>query len=286
MRPTRLLVMGLLLLFIGTLMSGMVSAQRGQRQTPTPGAEGSGRGGGRGQRTPMATLAAPQGTPEGFSGRGETNPQATIERPSFSLTLPFEMSSSAEAEGAVNGFASAHLGTTYNLLYAGALTSSSLSPEAVAAIQGYGASLPAEVQSYINMIANGSGAAYWGVFQNGMGVVALANCADNPGCQVTQESITLYITSSSAGVYSVYTGGIAGDQNSALNMILAAYPGLNGLTFTPVTDTSQGYAFQAAGFSRSGTQAVTAVYYAGVVSTGGQSLVYAMVGVGEGYLGM
>lgn len=304
MKPTRLLVTGILLFLIGVGMSGMVNAQRGQRQTPTPGVEGSGRGGGRGQRTPMANPVAPQSTPEGFGGRGETNTQATIERPSFSftplavtpgasvafptfsLTLPFEMNSSAEAESAVNGFATAHLGTAYNLLYAGALTSSSLSPEATAALQSYLAALPAEVQNYLSLILNGSGAAYWGVFQNGMGMVALANCADNPGCQVTQESITLYITSSSAGIYSVYTSGAATDSNSALNMILAAYPGLNGLTFTPVTDSSQGFAFQATGFSRSGTQAVTTLYYAGVISSSGQSLVYAVVGVGEGYLGM
>ncbi len=297
MKPTRWLMIGLVLVFLGGLMSSMVSAQRGQRQTPTPGGEGSGRGGGRGQRTSEVTPAAPQGTPD-RSG-SSTNPQATIERPSFSftpgasvafptfsLTLPFEASSSTEAESAINGFAGTHLSTAYNLLYAGALTSSSLSPEATAALQSYLAALPAEVQNYINLILSGSGAAYWGVFQNGMGVVALASCADNPNCQVTQESITLYITSSSAGVYSVYTAGAAADQNSALSMILATYPGLNGLTFTAVTDTSQGYAFQATGFSRSGTQAVTTVYYAGVIPSGGQSLIYAIVGVGEGYAGV
>ncbi len=290
----RLFAILLLILTLGLIMSSMVSAQRPGRGdgTATPGGERP--GGGR-RETPLATLAAPADRP----GRGDLTPRPTFERPSFSftpdpnrpqptfsLTLPAFAGASVEADAAINGFAGTHLGTVYALLAGGSLNSATLSPEAIALIQSFIAALPAQAQSFIAQMADGSGAAYWGVFQNGMGMVALADCTTNPNCQVTEDNLTLILTSSSGGVYAVYAPASVSDANAALNLLLATYPALTGLSFTPSAEASQGYAFQATAFSRSGTQSISKGVYGGVVPANAQALVYVVIGVGEGYIEM
>ncbi len=67
------------------------------------------------------------------------------------------------------------------------------------------------------------------------------------------------------------------------------YPKFTGLAFAQVTDIDTGYAFTATtasmGLDPVTNQPVSAakVIYAGVVSLNGQTYVYALVGVGEGY---
>ncbi|HRF93712.1 MAG TPA: hypothetical protein PLZ51_00895 [Aggregatilineales bacterium] len=64
-------------------------------------------------------------------------------------------------------------------------------------------------------------------------------------------------------------------------MIVSAYPLLGSATFYP-SETETGYAFSAVSESVSQSSASVVGYYVGIVSAGTSSLVYAVVGIGDG----
>jgi hypothetical protein len=185
----------------------------------------------------------------------------------------------------INSFAATYLGTSYDFLYAGSLGSGTSSPNWDAFV----AKLPANVQSYITAFSSAAGGSYWGLFKNGMGMTAIGDCTDNPNCTISMDSMNVYLTSASSGVYSVYTAGAAANASDALNIIHAVYPGLSSVALEAIT-SDQGYTFQAVtygtGVSNQQVTASTRIYVAGVVKSGTQSLVYAVVGIGDGYVGM
>ncbi len=269
------------------IMTGTVAAQRPGRATPVATVD---RSGASVQRTPISTPNAAQPTrqkPAGTGGVISTSvatfsvPLNLTLTPRGTLSVP---ASSDEAKTVINSFSSIYLGMAYDFLYAGSLEGSSS-----ANWDAFVAKLPANVQSYIATFSSAAGGAYWGLFKNGMGMTAIGDCTSNPNCTISMDSLNVYLTSASSGVYSVYTAGTANNANDALNVIHNTYPGLNAVALQAVT-TTQVYLFQAVdygtGVSNKQVTASTRIYVAGVVKAGTQSLVYAVVGVGDGYVGM
>lgn len=250
----------ILALVIVLIVSGAVHAQRGGRPTPA---------GGRGAPalTPMPTLARPNIS---------LTPQPTRTLPG-NPSLPVI---SANAAAAVTNFAVAHLGITLDILYAGDFSGATGTTNDTISVVI--AQLPAELQVFVESTSNFSGAAYWGAWQTGAGVVALGDCTGNPNCTVSMDNLDLSITTSSGGVYGVYTAGAPTSSSDALRWITTTFPALAGLPFAAV-EAEQGYAFQALTYTLGQTSTVKAVY-AGTISAAGQTLVYALVAVGDGYV--
>jgi hypothetical protein len=298
MRPIKyaLATVGLLVLLFGALLSG-VGAQRPGGATPggrSGRATGTPRptlsaGGAQATLTPRATGARSGQasiTPPATLARGSATPQATAGRGKRGTPTVQAPASSADAETAVVSFASTHLGIAPDLLYAGSWDGDAqqASASATQTLNAIIAQLPQEAQAFVAGLSEFSGAAYWGVWKTGAGIVALADCTDNPNCTVTQDNLKLYITTSSGGVYGVYAAGSVANSTDALNLLKQTYPALASLNLTVVSDAQTGYAFQATTTSASGSQAAAKYVYAGVVTAKGQHLVYALVAVGEGYV--
>jgi hypothetical protein len=284
-------VSGVFILMAAALFgAGTAYAQRpgGGGGRPTP--SGGGGDAGRPTReapvfaTPAATFAIPA------DGANFLTPQATFAFPDGIPTLQIPTGSS-EAEVAVSNFASIYLGIQPDLLYAGNLSESAsggagkLLDSGTASLEAIMSQLPAEAQTFLASASSMSGAMYWGVWQTGAGIVAVGDCTSNPNCTISMDDLHVYLTQSSGGLYSTYTKTVPASAADALNLILATYPGLNGLAFKSSSYTSTGYAFQSEVVSL-GSSSTIEIVYAGVVNSGGQSLVYAWVAVGEGYVGI
>ena len=272
------------------LMTGTVAAQRPGRATPAATKD---RSGSSANRTPIATPDAAQATRTRPNGNGSSGAAGT---PLATLSIPLNLTltprgtmpvpgSSEEAATVINTFASTYLGSSYNFLYSGALTGGNTSPQWAAFV----AQLPAETQAYITAFTNAAGGSYWGVYKTGLGMTAIGDCSNNPNCTISMDDLNVYLTSASAGIYAGYVPGTAANATDALNLIHSAYPNLNAITLEAVA-SDQGYVFQAVSYGTDvNNKQVTAaaqVYVAGVVKAGTQSLVYAVVGIGDGYVGM
>jgi hypothetical protein len=206
--------------------------------------------------------------------------------PQGTLVAP---TSSAEAAAAMADFANLYLGFSPNYLYAGVQNASSSAdvPEnAKAAISAILAQLPADMQAYLTNFSDGSGLVYGGLYQDGSSVMGVANCAANPNCTVSAESLQLYLTTSAAGLYTLYANTGVNNATDALNLLVSVYPKLGSVGLSPAI-TESGYAFEVTSVDSSvqnqSVQASAIVYYAGVIPAGNLSLTYALVGVGAGY---
>jgi len=190
---------------------------------------------------------------------------------------------SAEAYEALVVFANDQLGAVVEPLYAGEAT------DAVLATFSY---LPAELQAYLSNATSISGAAYWGLLNGGVGGVMVGDCAtDSANCVISTDNLSTQLTSASAGAYGLLTmQAMPATPGDALDLITTVYPKLDGLAFAQVTDVEGGLAFTATaasmGYDAATMQPVSVakVVYAGVVDVNGQAFVYALVGVGEGYV--
>jgi hypothetical protein len=184
--------------------------------------------------------------------------------------------SSAEAYEALVVFANDQLGMVVQPLYAGTLT------EEIAVLMH---ALPNSVQAYAALLVDAQ--AYWGIISGGAGAVAVGDCSAAAPCAV--ESFPAALSNASAGVYMLWVGRpMPGSDADALDLVTTVYPALNGLSFSKVTDV-QGYGFMAnaygVGTNGAGQPATVAkLVYAGVVQIEGQTVVYAMVVVGETYM--
>ena len=191
------------------------------------------------------------------------------------LELP---GSSAEAYTGLVGFGQTYLGTTIDPLYASSLNTAGMDMEFPAELTSITSELPVEV---VAILTTAEGLVYWGVYQPGAAAVyILLNCNDN--CTVTMENIQATLTDGSLGVYSVYTETAVNNDADAQNLILNTYPLLGNYTFEPYA-IEVGYAFTSSAVSQGSNLQATG-FIAGVVDTdNGQSLVYVVYGVGEGY---
>ncbi len=283
-----ILITGIVFSLMLVLMTGTAAAQRPGRPTPVATLDRSSINT---NRTPIATPNAAQPTFQ----RPTTGSALSIVVPTFSLPINLTLTphdtlsltgASEEAATVVNSFASSYLGTSYTFLYSGSLSDSNTSENWDAIM----AQLPANIQSYITTFTSAAAGSYWGAFQTGIGIVAVGDCTNNPTCTINMDNLNVYLTNASAGVYSTYTADTVASAGDALNLIHAVYPELNGVALQAIS-SDQGYVFQAVTYATgvSSTKQVTAsskLYAAGVINAGTQALVYAIVGIGDGYVGM
>lgn len=188
---------------------------------------------------------------------------------------------SAEAYQAIVVFANDQLGAVVEPLYAGTAT------DAVQATMG---PLPAVIEAIMLNTTTVSGGAYWGLLNGGAAAVMVGDCGSGV-CAVDTTTIDAMVSSASAGLYGLYTNSaMPTTPDAALALITRVYPKLSGLAFAQITNVDAGYGFTATAASL-GLDPVTRqpisvakVVYAGVVDVGGQSFVYALVALGEGYV--
>jgi hypothetical protein len=188
---------------------------------------------------------------------------------------------SAEAYEALVVFANDQLGAVVEPLYAGVATDN------VQAVITY---LPDEIEAFYLNSTSVSGATYWGLLNGGAAGVSVGDCGAG-NCAITQDNLSLQLSSASAGAYGIFASAAApATAEDALALITRVYPKLEGLAFSQISDVEQGFAFTATaaglGLDPNSSQplSVAKVVYAGVVSVNGQSFVYALVAVGEGYI--
>lgn len=202
----------------------------------------------------------------------------------YDVTLENVPPSSETAYAAIVGFAEIYLGITPAPLYAAEFNTANAgtrprrgsSTEMSAELESIVEQFPEELQT---MLANASGIAYAGLMSNGLAVVYTGECTAAQ-CSISMDNLQFQITQESLGAYAVYISGTVTDANSAMAMVKAAYPALNSIPLAP-TDVETGYAFTAVSGDMESASVIA--YYAGTVAVGQYALVYAAVGVGQGY---
>lgn len=198
-------------------------------------------------------------------------------------SLDLQPESDPEATGAIIGYASTMLGTTVTPLYAGEygdldLESNTVAQQTISEIYNQ---LGADMQALLTQADSLSGVTYWALLDNGLALLYTGDC-DLDQCTITQESLQVEITSGSMGAYALYVDTIPADATEAQALVESTYPYLATIALEP-TESDYGTAFFAFDVDMD-SGAVTA-YYAGVYTTdSGQSLVYAVSGVGDAYV--
>ncbi len=228
-------------------------------------------------------------TTDSYTDTGDTSSTAgtTVTIGDINTTINYpadsEPTPSADAYEALVLFANDQLAITVDPLYAGNFTGD------VQTIMAY---LPAEIQAMLLNATSISGSAYWGLMAGGAGVVLVGDCSTNTnGCSVNSENLTVQLSSASAGAYGFLVSAAAPTTaDTALQLVTQVYPKFTGLSFAQVTDVETGYLFMATtasmGTDPATRQAISVakVIYGGVVTVNGQSFVYTLVGVGEGFV--
>ncbi len=182
--------------------------------------------------------------------------------------------SSPEAYEAIVVFAHDQLGAVVEPLYAGALT------QEIAAYLLY---LPDAIAAYASLFNDVE--AYWGLLRGGVAGVAIVDCASDMMCTV--ENLALELSDASGGLFALDVAApLPADADSALNLITTVYPALNGLPFSQIIDIDEGIGFLATAYGVGADDSgqpltVAKLIYAGVVDVEGQTMVYALVAVGE-----
>ncbi|QPC82601.1 hypothetical protein G4Y79_23415 [Phototrophicus methaneseepsis] len=185
-----------------------------------------------------------------------------------------------EAAAIIAGFAASYLGTTVVPIYAG---SSNMDAATQPGYDGLLSTLPAEVQALLQTLPDGITDGYWAIFNDGMGIVTNDIPCQNERCTITADQAQITITQGSIGAYALYRSGTPADANEAKAMIAATYPALSTLTWVPVPIESEtGYFFSSVQMTQDGPRG----YIAGVASVEGQTIVYGIVGLGEGYVNL
>lgn len=195
-----------------------------------------------------------------------------------SLTLP---PTSATAYAAVNGFAQQYLGWNFVPAYAAEFSTAQGSArprvqqaQGSAELAAILAQFPPEVQA---LLANAEGIAYAGLATTALGVVYTGECTAAQ-CSIPLDNLQFQITQSSLGAYGIYVNTVIADETAAVNLFSSLFPGLPTLYRQSV---EQGYAY--ARVMLEPNTGVSVGYYVGVVPIEAYALVYAIVGVGEGY---
>lgn len=195
------------------------------------------------------------------------------------ITLTWEnpLTTSPEAYSALVGFDNTYLGSGQAPTYAGMYTTTGETSEIYSTVLSQ---LPAEVQSYLAILSGSDAVTYWGTYPTGVGILVIADCNISQ-CTQSYDSLQLQIAQASMGAYSTYKAGVPTNENEALSMIVGAYPLLGSATFYPYA-IETGYAFSAISNNVTRSSASVVGYYVGVMPIGTSSLVYAVVGIGDG----
>lgn len=198
----------------------------------------------------------------------------TLEAPIFE--------NSQVAYTAVVGFGQTYLSTNVAPLYAAEFSTAelaqltTLSAEAQQLTQ-ITSQFPAEVQA---ILAQATGVAYGALLSDGVAVVYTGDCTGEQ-CSIAMDNLQFTITEGSLGGYGLYRSTNVTSADQALGLIRTTYPALAAVNLAPTTTTS-GYAFSAV--SGEAANATLQAYYAGTMTVNNQTLVYALVGIGTGYV--
>ena len=197
--------------------------------------------------------------------------------------LDIGLSSSPEATSAIVGYASTMLGLGVTPLYAGVygdsdLDSSQAAQDTMAQVYSQ---LDGDMQSFLSQAENLSGVTYWALLENGMALVYTGDC-DFDQCTIDQNMVQVEITKGSLGAYAIYSDTLTSSSDQAKALVQSTFPYLASIELSE-TESSIGTAFFAFDIDID-TQEVT-IYYAGVYGAEtGQSIVYAVSGIGDAYI--
>ncbi len=184
------------------------------------------------------------------------------------------LASSPEAFEAIVVFANDQLGANVEPLYAGSLTQD---------IANYLVYLPDEIVAYASLFSDVT--TYWGLLRGGVAGVAIIDCATDMMCAV--ENLAVELSDASGGLYALdVSAPLPGNADAALALITTVFPKLNGLPFSQIMDMDEGMAFLATAYGVGADNngqplTVAKLIYTGVINLEGQTLVYALVAVGE-----
>jgi rhodanese-related sulfurtransferase len=219
--------------------------------------------------SPLPTLP---GLPERFNPL--TAPAPQLEQTNTSVAAD-------EAARMIEDFAAQYLGVTLQMQYAADLS------------QGDTGARQADINTFVTFfkqlppngqtLSGGMGSAdavYWGVFQDGAAMLALGNCS--PDCALKLDKLDFYLSNSSGGAFGTYIDALPADSTEALSLLQAIYPNLAKVYLTPTSGPRGGFAFQAGIPALPGAAAGTV--YAGTLPVDEQTLAYAVVTVGAGYV--
>ncbi|GEM_PF-2078078 len=197
--------------------------------------------------------------------------------------LDIQAESDPEATSAIFGYASSMLGRNVTILYAGEYGDSEVldNPAAQETINQIYGELDADMQSLLLEADSLSGVTYWALLEYGLALLYTGDC-DVPNCTFSQEMVQVEVTSGSMGAYGIYSESVPTSTDQAKALIESIYPNLRNVALEP-TESDYGMAFFA--FDIDMNNGDVTAYYAGVYPTdSGQSLVYALSGVGDAYI--
>lgn len=200
-------------------------------------------------------------------------------------SLDIGLESSPAATSAIIGFASSMLGLNVTPLYAGQYGDSDLDSSEIAqeTINQVYSQLDGDMQALMSQADSLSGMTYWALLDNGMALLYTGTC-DLDQCSISQDMVQVEVTQGSAGAYAIYSDTVPASTADAKALVERTYPYLAGIELSE-TESSYGTAFFAFDIDMD-TQQVTA-YYAGVYGAEtGQSIVYAVAGIGDAYINM
>jgi len=199
--------------------------------------------------------------------------------------LDIGLSSSPEATSAIMGYASSMLGLRVTPLYAGVYGDSDLDSSEAAqnTMNQVYSQLDGDMQSLLSQAENLSGVTYWALLEDGVALVYTGDC-DFDQCTIDQNMVQVEVTNGSVGAYAIYSDTVAASTDQAKALVQSTFPYLATIELSE-TESSTGTGFFAFDIDMD-TQEVTA-YYAGVYGTEtGQSIVYAVSGIGDAYINM
>lgn len=193
--------------------------------------------------------------------------------------------SDPEATNAIVGYASSMLGLTVTPLYAGEYGDSEVADSEVAqtTINEVYNQLDGDMQALLTQADSLSGVTYWALLEDGLALIYTGDC-DLDQCTIEQNMVQVEITSGSAGAYALYSDTVPASSSDALALVQRTYPYLASIELSE-TESSAGYAFFAFDIDMDSGDVVA--YYAGVYGAdSGQSVVYAVSGIGDAYINM
>ena len=206
--------------------------------------------------------------------------------------LPFDienldigLESSAEATSAIVGYANSMLGLTVTPLYAGEYGNGEVDNNEAAqeTINQVYSQLDGDMQSILSQADSLSGVTYWALLEDGLALIYTGDC-DFEQCTIDQQMVQVEITNGSAGAYALYSDTVPSSTAESKSLVQSTYPYLATIELSE-TESEYGTAFFAFDIDMDSQEVVA--YYAGVYGAdSGQSIVYAVSGIGDAYINM
>lgn len=190
----------------------------------------------------------------------------------------FKPASNPDAAAVVSGFASTYMGASVAPIYAGTINANTSS---TADFQQVVATMPAEIQNMMTIVAMMQLNGFWGIFNDGFGIISSDIPCDSDACSIDLGRAQLTIEEASVGLLVLYRPIVVTDAPTAQSLLISAYPALASYEMTAI-ESETGFVFSAVDLNPE----TPVGYIAGVLTEGDQSLVFATAIVGEGMMEM